>query len=196
MPRSGGEKVYVIYLHTYYKVHRTDRGLALQLERIYRRPKYFATCVYAVQFVLLGNTAGNAVSCAKYFLRAVNPGTYGVETSLDPTLPPPPEPSEGATKGLAVGVITVICLIHFVYPKFGGKYLMTFLATVKMALLFLVIVAGAVAGSGKGVKNPERSNFSGPGVWDTGASDNGAGNWAVALLAVSPPPISVTTGVR
>ena len=52
LPRSGGEKVYVrpppSPLLPYTPNHLP------QLERVYRRPRYLATCIFAVQFVLFG----------------------------------------------------------------------------------------------------------------------------------------------
>ncbi|PWW73527.1 hypothetical protein C7212DRAFT_217500 [Tuber magnatum] len=164
LPRSGGEKVY--------------------LERIYRKPKYIATCVYAIQFILLGNTAGNAVSCAAHFLRAVDPAKYSVNIQLHPGARIPAPPPDGLSKGLAVGVITLNCLIHFYWPKFGGKYLMTAFAALKISLLVLIMIAGIAAGAGVGLNNPQRENFYGDGAWKRDGATDAPGSWAAALLAV------------
>jgi amino acid transporter len=116
IPRSGGEKNYV--------------------ERVYRIPKHLATCVYGVLFVALGNTAGNAVSFSQYLIRACQPHKYArLEDGQFQTAKPP----EGLSKGLGILCITVVCLIHLVVPKFGGKYLMSGLAAMKVMLLLLVI---------------------------------------------------------
>ncbi|KAL3961211.1 hypothetical protein ACCO45_002734 [Purpureocillium lilacinum] len=48
IPRSGGEKNY--------------------LERVYRRPRYLATCVLASQMILLGFSSGNALAFGRYIL--------------------------------------------------------------------------------------------------------------------------------
>lgn len=45
-PRSGGEKVY--------------------LEAVYRRPKYLATVVFAVNAIVLGFTAGNCIVSPRF----------------------------------------------------------------------------------------------------------------------------------
>ena len=50
IPRSGGEKNY--------------------LERVYRRPRYLATCVFAAQMILLGFSSGNALAFGRYILYA------------------------------------------------------------------------------------------------------------------------------
>ncbi|RPA93891.1 amino acid transporter [Choiromyces venosus 120613-1] len=165
LPRSGGEKVY--------------------LERIYRKPKYIATCVYAIQFILLGNTAASAVSCAAHFLRAINPTKYSFNTQLQPGAAPPAPPPDGLSKGLAIGVITLNCLIHFYWPRFGGKYLMTAFAALKILLLVLVIIAGIAAGAGVGFNNPQRDNFYGDGAWKRDGEADAPGSWAAALLAVT-----------
>lgn len=62
--------------------------------------------------------------------------------------------------------------------------MMTTLASIKIGLLLLVIIAGAVAGAGKGRDNPERANFSSKEAWARGPDNNAPGNWAVALLGV------------
>ncbi|KAG0131521.1 amino acid permease-domain-containing protein [Tuber indicum] len=166
LPRSGGEKVY--------------------LERIYRKPKYIATCVYAIQFILLGNTAGNAVSCAAHFLRAIDPGRYSVNIQQHGGALPTPPP-EGLSKGLAIGVITLNCLIHLYWPKVGGKYLMTAFAALKISLLVLIVIAGIAAGAGRGFDNPQSENFYGDGAWKRDGATDAPGSWAAALLAVMLP---------
>jgi hypothetical protein len=50
LPRSGGEKVY--------------------LERVYQRPRYLATCIFAVQFVFFAISTGNSISFSSYILKA------------------------------------------------------------------------------------------------------------------------------
>lgn len=136
-----------------------------------------------MQFVLLANTSGNAVAAAEYFLRAIDPRKYSANLGSYDQVQAPNPPSD-ASKGLALGVITTICLIHLYLPKFGGRYLMTVLAAIKVGLLCLVIIAGVVASAGIGDKNPERANFRSPKAWDIGPNGNAAGNWAVALLGV------------
>ena len=151
---------------------------------MYRKPRYIATCVYAVQFVLLGNMAGNAISCVAHFLRATNPARYSINIQLQPEAALPAPPPDGLTKGLAIGVITVNCLIHFYWPRFGGKYLMTAFAVLKILLLVLVIIGGIAAGAGKGYNNPEKKNFYGE-AWKRDDAGHMPGGWAAALLAVS-----------
>ena len=137
-----------------------------------------------MQFVLLGNLAGNAISCAVHFLRAIEPGRY----SVDPQDPDAKinDPPDGLSKGLAIGVLTLNCLIHFYWPKFGGKYLMTAFAVLKISLLVLVIIGGIAAGAGVGKDNPESANFSSDRAWKRGdAAPHTPGSWAAAFLAVS-----------
>ena len=162
---------------------------------MYRKPRYIATCVYAVQFVLLGNMAGNAISCAAHFLRATNPARYSINIQAHPDAPLP-APPDGLLKGLAIGVITVNCLIHFYWPRFGGKYLMTAFAVLKILLLVLVIIGGIAAGAGKGRDNPEKKNFSGDGAWKRDGAGHTPGGWAAALLAVSPTTRSFCERIR
>lgn len=147
-----------------------------------------------MQFVLLGNLAGNAISCAVYFLRAIEPARYSVDHQSHPdaqiNLPP-----DGLTKGLAIGVLTLNCLIHFYWPKFGGKYLMTAFAVLKISLLVLVIIGGIAAGAGIGLNNPESENFYGAWKRDDSAAHT-PGNWAAALLAVSSTTGDFCEGIR
>lgn len=139
--------------------------------------------------------AGNAISCVAHFLRAINPTRYSINIQLHPdaTLPDPPD---GLLKGLAIGVISINCLIHLYWPKFGGKYLMTAFAVLKISLLVLVIIGGIAAGAGKGYKNPESVNFYGDGAWKKDEASHTPGGWAAALLAVSSTTRGFCEGIR
>ncbi|KAI9858088.1 MAG: hypothetical protein M1813_007900 [Trichoglossum hirsutum] len=156
IPRSGGEKVYI--------------------ERIYRHPRYLATCVYAIEFVLLANTAGNAVAFSQYLQRAFQPSReYGLHNKFP----------EGRTKGISIGAISFTCLILAVWPRFSGRYLMSGLAALKSGLLVLVICTGIAALAGVGKGNPQRENFRPGTAFRHGRIENFAGSYAVALLQIT-----------
>lgn len=116
VPRSGGEKNY--------------------LEYVFGRPRYLVTCVYGVLFIVLGNTAGNAISFGQHALRA-----KGVkENEIDQ--------HEWQIKGIAVAAITGACLLHGSW-RAGGIYVNNLFATIKCLFLVVFIIAGAVY-SGQG----------------------------------------------
>ncbi|CAO1606103.1 hypothetical protein XANCAGTX0491_009602 [Xanthoria calcicola] len=109
VPRSGGEKNY--------------------LEYIYKDPRFQATCIYGVIFIVLGNLAGNAVAMGQYIMQAA-----GAADSPD------------AVRGIAVAALTGACLIHGLWRN-GGIVLNNVLALIKVLTLLAVIVIGfAVAG--------------------------------------------------
>ncbi|KAL2138164.1 hypothetical protein VTI28DRAFT_7363 [Corynascus sepedonium] len=154
LPRSGGEKVY--------------------LERVYRKPNYLATCIFAVQFVLFAISTGNSISFSSYLLRAILL-----------------EPREGSwlNRGIAVATITVVCLIHAFAPRWG-IWLGNGFGAFKLVMLSLLVCTGFAALSGRmAVPPPDNfSSFSGAGTSkspnDTADSAGAAGGYSIALLQV------------
>jgi len=164
LPRSGGEKVY--------------------LERVYQKPRYLATCIFAVQFVLFAVSTGNSISFSSYFLRAVTGNA-----------------TEGSwlNRGIAIAAITVVCLIHAFTPRLG-IWLGNGLGAFKLILLSLVVCTGfaALAGRTVGATPDNFSSFDGAGNVTLGADskitdsetpgiDESAGTasrYALALLQV------------
>lgn len=79
IPRSGGEKNY--------------------LERVYRRPRFLATCVLAVKFALVGSSAANALSFGRYVLRASGR-----------------DAGDWEARGIAIACVSAAVLVHSVHP--------------------------------------------------------------------------------
>ncbi|MCJ1462619.1 hypothetical protein MMC07_001221 [Pseudocyphellaria aurata] len=104
LPRSGGEKVY--------------------LEFMYRRPRFLASTIVAVQAVLLGFTASNAIVFGQYTLFALHI-----------------EPTAFSQRLLAVGMLTVITVIHGCLLK-TGIMIQNALGWVKIVVMSLVVFAG------------------------------------------------------
>ncbi|KAL2270446.1 hypothetical protein VTJ83DRAFT_2630 [Remersonia thermophila] len=152
LPRSGGEKVY--------------------LERVYRKPRYLATCIFAVQFVLFAISTGNSISFSSYLLRAATGDA---------------QDGSWLNRGIAMAAITVVCLIHSLAPRWG-IWLSNCLGAFKLVLLSLLVCTGFAALSGRmEVPDPENfSSFHGPGwEWTASADTAGAaGGYALALLQV------------
>ena len=111
VPRSGGEKNYLEYL--------------------LQKPKFLATCLYSMAFIVLGNLAGNAVAFGTYVLQAAG-------------YPSPPRSWDIA---VAVAGSTVACLIH-VFSRRGGIYLSNGFAVLKVAVLVAIVVIGLAAAGG------------------------------------------------
>jgi amino acid transporter len=104
LPRSGGDKVY--------------------LEYTYRRPRFLASTLVAVQVVLLGFTATNCIVFSQYVLFAL-----GVDGS------------DALRKGLAVGLLVAITTIHGCFPKTGIR-LQNVLGWVKIVIVVFMILSG------------------------------------------------------
>lgn len=146
-----------------------------QLERVYRRPRYLATCIFAVQFVLFAVSTGNSISFATYILRAA---------TLDG------QNGSWANRGIAVAAITVVCLIHAFAPKLG-IWISNALGAFKLVLLSLVVCTGFAALDGRMV-SPKPGNFNsfnGPGdavpeAANGSSSASAAAGYALALLQV------------
>ena len=107
LPRSGGAKVY--------------------LEFMYRRPRFLASTLVAVQAVVLGFTASNCIVFGEYLLTAL-----GVEvTSVKQRV-------------LAVGLLTAVTVTHGCFLK-TGIWVQNALAWVKIGLMAFMAVLGIVA---------------------------------------------------
>ncbi|KAJ7149056.1 amino acid transporter [Mycena crocata] len=105
IPRSGGEKVY--------------------LEAIYRKPKYLATIIFAMNAILLGFTAAGCIPATQWIVR-----------------------------GIGLGVIIFVTLLHGLTPKLG-ILVMNALSMIKILVLLIIVIAGWVVLSGKTrIKDP------------------------------------------
>jgi amino acid transporter len=123
IPRSGGEKNY--------------------LEWIYKRPAYLATCVYAVVYILLAHTAGNAIFFSRYILECFDIA----------------EPEIWQEKWIAIAALTVVCGLHGLWRN-GGIWASNVLAGFKvLILLFIIIIGFAVSGGAFKKVDPATGNF-------------------------------------
>lgn len=148
IPRSGGEKNY--------------------LERVYRKPKYLATCVLAAQMLLLGFSSGNSLAFGRYVLFA-----SGSES-----------PDGWAARGIAVACVTFSVLLHATLPKWGIR-LFNVLGVFKVIILLFIIFSGFAALAGHR-KVPDPQNFDGAFKLETGDGYGGGGAYAycTALLRI------------
>lgn len=95
--------------------------------------------MFAILFVLLGNTAANSIAFAKHMLAAFYDD---------------PNPDYNLQKFVALICITFICLIHL-FSRQMGIYVNNTLALYKVALLVFVVVTGFVCLAGRGGKDLE-----------------------------------------
>ncbi|KAG1788728.1 amino acid transporter [Suillus plorans] len=110
-PRSGGEKVY--------------------LEAVYKKPKYLATAVFAVNSILLGFTPSSCIVSDIFLLVAA-------DQTVD----------RWNERAIALGVIFFVVLLHGLAPK-TGVLIMDLLSIFKIAILMFVVITGWVVLSGK-----------------------------------------------
>lgn len=144
---------------------------------MYRKPKFLATCTYAVIFIFLGNTSGNGIVFGTNILQIANYPTpvniYDHRTGW-------------IIKGLAVVAITAACLLHGAW-RAGGIWIQNTLAVVKLGILWFFIVAGLATYSGRihSVQNPGQELSSSSSFKDIGIfPDYGAHGWITTLLDV------------
>ncbi|PVH88850.1 amino acid transporter [Cadophora sp. DSE1049] len=112
IPRSGGERVY--------------------LERIFRKPRMLATCMFMSYVVLLGFSTPNCIVLGEYVM-------YALEVEVN----------RWNVRVVAVWIITVICVIHARYRKIG-LVIINVLGVGKMLILVVVVISG-IAGALMGV---------------------------------------------
>lgn len=98
-------------------------GEKVYLEFMYRRPRFLASTIVAVHAVLLGFTASNAIVFGQYTLFALNI-----------------EPTAFSQRTLAVGMLTVITIIHGCFLK-TGIFIQNVLGWVKILVMVSMVFA-------------------------------------------------------
>ena len=116
----------------------------IQLDESYTRPRYLASCIFAVFFVLLGDTAPNTIAFAKHILVAFDDANE--------------DPDYRLQKSVALVCISFICLIHFFSRKMG-IFMNNALAAYKVCLLLFVVVAGFICLTGAGGGGHKRDEY-------------------------------------
>lgn len=119
IPRSGGERVY--------------------LERIFRKPRMLATCMFMSYVVFLGFSTPNCIVLGEYVMYALDV-----------------EANRWNVRTVAVAVITLLCIIHARYQDFGLR-IINVLGVGKMLILVVVIISG-IAGALMGVGSTASSS--------------------------------------
>ncbi|KAL4261032.1 Cellular Amino Acid Transporter [Pleurotus pulmonarius] len=120
-PRSGGEKVY--------------------LEAVYKRPRYLATVIFAINAIILGFTASGCIVFANNILVAAGHAA-----------------DRWVVRGIALGVITFVTILHGFTPRLG-ILVMNGLSVFKIVILLFVVISGWVVLSGRThIQNPH-ANF-------------------------------------
>ncbi|KAK6083402.1 amino acid permease [Seiridium cupressi] len=142
IPLSGGEKNY--------------------LERVYRHPRYLATCVLASQMILLGFSSGNALAFGRYILFASGSA----------------EPDGWAARGIGIVCITFAVTLHSVFPRWGLR-LVNVLGVFKVAVLLLIVFSGFAALAGRRLV-PDPHNFDDAFTFHRGDGWGGGGAYAYA----------------
>jgi len=99
-------------------------GEKVYLEFTYRHPRFLASTLVAVQAVLLGFTASNCIVFADYIL-------FALDVEVTPM----------AQKSLAVGLLTLITVIHGCFLK-TGILIQNFLGWLKVGLVIFMIFTG------------------------------------------------------
>ncbi|KAK8018700.1 hypothetical protein PG991_007890 [Apiospora marii] len=147
IPRSGGEKNY--------------------LERVYRHPRYLATCVLASQMILLGFSSGNSLAFGRYILLAAGH-----------------QEDSWIGRGIGVACVTFATVLHSVLPRWGLR-LVNVLGVFKVVILLLIVFSGFAALAGHR-RVPDPRNFDGAFRLETGDGWGGGGayTYSTALLNV------------
>ncbi|KAI5845099.1 putative methionine permease [Morchella snyderi] len=118
-------------------------GVKLYLEYVYKKPRFLASTVFAIQALLLGITASNCIVFAQYTLYALDI-----------------ERTAWNQKSLAVGVIILVTLTHGYSLKTGIRIQNT-LGFIKMFLLLFMVLTGlTVLITGRTRSGPSQLEFS------------------------------------
>ncbi|KAH8703794.1 amino acid/polyamine transporter I [Talaromyces proteolyticus] len=124
-PRSGGEFNYLTYL--------------------VKKPKFFASCVYGITFIIIGHASANSLSFASHVLSASG-YTEVYDTS-------PPRYLGNWVRGIAIGTMILVCLMHGIWRRLGIAVNNVF-ALIKLLMLLLIILLGFMSIGGNVFKTP------------------------------------------
>ena len=89
-----------------------------------KRPRFLATCLFGVSFVIFGNTSFNAIASASAMLQASNT-----------------EETRGMVAGIAMVVNTFACLLHSMWREWGIN-LNNLVGTAKLGMLLCMVLFG------------------------------------------------------
>ncbi|KAF8835791.1 amino acid transporter [Paxillus ammoniavirescens] len=106
-------------------------GEKVYLEAIYQKPKYLATVFFAANAIILSFNASGCIVFASNIL--ISAGQV---------------PTVWSERGIAVGVILFVTILHGFMPR-TGVFIMNVFTTFKIVILLFVVVAGWVVLSGK-----------------------------------------------
>ena len=136
----------------------------------FTRPKHLASCIFAVFFVLLGNTAANAIAFAKHMLVAFEDSN--------------PNPDYRLQRFIALVCVSFICLLHFFSRKMG-IFVNNALAAYKIGLLLFVVVAGFACLAGAGAGDQKGDGYGKVNLGDAFTGSSGSPYaYASAMLSV------------
>ncbi|CDO71026.1 hypothetical protein BN946_scf184844.g30 [Trametes cinnabarina] len=116
-------------------------GEKVYLEAVYKKPKHLSTYIYASYSILLGLTAPGCIVFASNILQAAGH-----------------EATRWNTRGIAVGTITFVVLLHGLTPRLG-VFIMNGLSVFKILVLLFVVVTGWVVLAGKTAVKDSQANF-------------------------------------
>ncbi|KAE8353799.1 amino acid/polyamine transporter I [Aspergillus coremiiformis] len=143
-------------------------GDKVYLEYAYPRPRFLASTLIAVHAVLLGFTASNSIIFAKYTLFAFHV-----------------EPTEYQHKALAVGLLTLITIVHGGFLK-TGIWIQNMLGWVKIFLIAAMSLTGIwvilLRPYDESLDESDRAVTNNPFAWDTLWEGS---NWSWSLISTA-----------
>lgn len=101
-------------------------GERVYLERIYRKPFKLASCIFMAYVVLLGISTPNCIVLGEYMM-------YTFEIT----------PDRWNVRCVAVASITILCLIHAFFQKFGLRIINS-LSVSTIIILVVIIISGVI----------------------------------------------------
>ena len=123
-----------------------------------QKPRFLATCMYGIIFIILGNLAGNAIAFGSYIMAAA-----GRDSNTN----------KGAVLGIAIAAQTFACGLH-VFSRRGGLLVNNAFAIFKVMLLLTLVVFGFwyAAGNRPAVDDPSKLDYSKTTNFNTNESFN------------------------
>ena len=103
----------------------------VQLNYVFKSPKFLTTCIFGVGFILIGNTAANSVQFGQ-----------NVQIAAGRV------PSVGGICGIGIGATAVACCLHTMSRRWGIRMNNIFGFSKFLILIFLIIVGFSAAAKG------------------------------------------------
>lgn len=127
-------------------------GELIYLTEIFKKARFFISCLFGIIFVLLGNSAANCIAFAINLLQLCGRGNdrFGPDGTVSDNDDLHSTAYRFQVTAVAIGSTVTVCFVHAMWRKWGIRINNIF-AVMKILILISILIFAVVAGAlGKG----------------------------------------------